>query len=47
MKRKEKGQLSCLEMASLKKFTIIGATTRAGMLASPLRDRFGIITEKC
>ena len=28
---------------SLKKFTLIGATTRAGMLASPLRDRFGII----
>ena len=27
----------------LKKFTLIGATTRAGMLASPLRDRFGII----
>ena len=28
---------------SLQKFTLIGATTRAGMLASPLRDRFGII----
>ena len=28
---------------SLKKFTLIGATTRAGMLAAPLRDRFGII----
>lgn len=28
----------------MKKFTLIGATTRAGMLASPLRDRFGIIT---
>ena len=28
---------------SLKKFTLIGATTKAGMLASPLRDRFGII----
>ena len=27
----------------LKKFTLIGATTKAGMLASPLRDRFGII----
>jgi len=24
-------------------FTLIGATTRAGMLTSPLRDRFGII----
>ena len=28
---------------ALKKFTLIGATTRAGMLAAPLRDRFGII----
>lgn len=27
----------------LKHFTLIGATTRAGMLTSPLRDRFGII----
>jgi Holliday junction DNA helicase RuvB len=27
----------------LPKFTIIGATTRIGMLSSPLRDRFGII----
>ena len=27
----------------LPKFTIIGATTRMGMLSSPLRDRFGII----
>ena len=25
------------------KFTLIGATTRAGLLTSPLRDRFGII----
>ena len=28
---------------SLKRFTLIGATTRAGMISSPLRDRFGII----
>jgi Holliday junction DNA helicase RuvB len=28
---------------SLKKFTLIGATTRAGMISNPLRDRFGII----
>ncbi|MDE7297026.1 MAG: Holliday junction branch migration DNA helicase RuvB [Clostridia bacterium] len=27
----------------LKRFTLIGATTRAGMLSSPLRDRFGIL----
>ncbi len=28
---------------SLKRFTLVGATTRAGMLSSPLRDRFGIM----
>ena len=27
----------------LPQFTIIGATTRAGMLSAPLRDRFGVI----
>ncbi|HHY82331.1 MAG TPA: Holliday junction branch migration DNA helicase RuvB [Clostridiales bacterium] len=27
----------------LPRFTLIGATTRAGMLTSPLRDRFGVI----
>lgn len=27
----------------LKKFTLIGATTRAGQLTSPLRDRFGMV----
>jgi Holliday junction DNA helicase RuvB len=27
----------------LKRFTLIGATTRAGLLTAPLRDRFGII----
>jgi len=27
----------------LEKFTLVGATTRAGQLTSPLRDRFGII----
>ena len=27
----------------LKKFTLIGATTRAGLLTSPLRDRFGML----
>ena len=29
----------------LPKFTLIGATTRAGMLTSPLRDRFGVISK--
>ena len=28
---------------SLPPFTLIGATTRAGMLSSPLRDRFGVV----
>lgn len=28
----------------IKPFTLIGATTRAGMLTSPLRDRFGVIS---
>ena len=28
---------------SLPHFTLVGATTRAGMLTSPLRDRFGVI----
>src|SRR5213079_2984226 len=27
----------------LQPFTLVGATTRAGMLTNPLRDRFGII----
>lgn len=27
----------------LPKFTIVGATTRAGMLSGPLRDRFGVV----
>ncbi|MFQ7281269.1 MAG: Holliday junction branch migration DNA helicase RuvB, partial [Christensenellales bacterium] len=27
----------------LNPFTLVGATTRAGMLSSPLRDRFGVI----
>lgn len=27
----------------LEKFTLIGATTRAGMLSAPLRDRFGVL----
>ncbi len=28
----------------LPKFTLVGATTRAGLLTSPLRDRFGVIS---
>lgn len=29
----------------LPKFTLIGATTRAGLLTAPLRDRFGVINK--
>ncbi len=29
---------------NLPRFTLIGATTRAGLLTSPLRDRFGVIS---
>ncbi len=40
-------QCSVLELCALtchlRKFTLVGATTRAGALAAPLRDRFGII----
>ena len=28
----------------LPKFTLVGATTRAGLLTAPLRDRFGVVT---
>ena len=28
---------------SLPRFTLVGATTRAGLLTSPLRDRFGVV----
>ena len=30
-------------MLDLPKFTLVGATTRAGLLTAPLRDRFGMI----
>jgi Holliday junction DNA helicase RuvB len=29
----------------LPKFTLVGATTRAGLLTAPLRDRFGVISK--
>lgn len=38
-----KGQTAKIKRLPLKKFTLIGATTKAGSLTSPLRDRFGII----
>ncbi len=38
----DKGQYARTINFNLKPMTIIGATTRSGLLASPLRDRFGI-----
>ena len=38
-----KGQTARSIRLDLPKFTLIGATTRAGLLTAPLRDRFGII----
>ncbi len=38
-----KGQGAKSVRIDLAKFTLVGATTRAGMLTSPLRDRFGVI----
>lgn len=38
-----KGQMATSIHLPLPKFTLIGATTRAGQLTAPLRDRFGVI----
>ena len=38
-----KGPSALSIRVDLEKFTLVGATTRAGQLTSPLRDRFGII----
>jgi Holliday junction DNA helicase RuvB len=38
-----KGQSAKTLRVPIPKFTLIGATTRAGALSGPLRDRFGII----
>ncbi len=38
-----KGPMARSIRLPLKHFTLIGATTRAGMLSSPLRDRFGMM----
>ncbi|MCD8231650.1 MAG: Holliday junction branch migration DNA helicase RuvB [Clostridiales bacterium] len=38
-----KGQSARSIRLDLPKFTLIGATTRAGLLTAPLRDRFGVI----
>lgn len=39
-----KGPTARTVKLELPRFTLIGATTRAGMLTSPLRDRFGIVS---
>lgn len=39
-----KGQMAASYHLPLPKFTLVGATTRAGQLSAPLRDRFGVIS---
>ncbi len=38
----DKGAFAKVINMPLKRFTLVGATTRAGMLSAPLRDRFGL-----
>ena len=38
-----KGSAARSVRLELPKFTLVGATTRAGMLSAPLRDRFGVM----
>ena len=38
----DKGPFAKAIRLPVKRFTLVGATTRAGLLASPLRDRFGL-----
>ena len=38
-----KGESARSIRIDLPKFTLVGATTRAGMLSAPLRDRFGVV----
>jgi len=40
----DKGPYAKTIKFSLKRFTLIGATTRSGLLSSPMRDRFGILS---
>ena len=39
----EKGATARSIRLDLPKFTLVGATTRAGLLTAPLRDRFGVV----
>ncbi|MDD5924269.1 MAG: Holliday junction branch migration DNA helicase RuvB [Clostridia bacterium] len=38
-----KGQMAASYHLPLQHFTLVGATTRAGQLTAPLRDRFGVV----
>jgi Holliday junction DNA helicase RuvB len=38
----DKGPFAKAIRLTLKRFTLVGATTRSGLLSSPLRDRFGL-----
>lgn len=38
-----KGQMAASYHLPLPRFTLVGATTRAGQLTAPLRDRFGVV----
>ena len=38
-----KGEMAASYHLPLPKFTLVGATTRAGQLSAPLRDRFGVV----
>jgi len=40
-----KGATSRSIRLDLPKFTLVGATTRAGLLTAPLRDRFGVVSK--
>lgn len=40
-----KGPMAKSVRLDLPKFTLVGATTRAGMLSAPLRDRFGVVNK--
>jgi Holliday junction DNA helicase RuvB len=40
----DKGPYAKTIKFNLKRFTLIGATTRAGLLSAPLRDRFGMFS---
>lgn len=39
----ENGEQTIVRRITVDPFTLIGATTRAGLLSAPLRDRFGIV----